>query len=231
MSSIPRTQSPTWAYVAPFGIFLGLLALRSLVERFAQGHGPLWLASPEYWIYPAQTILCGAAVWWYWPHYGLRVPRGVLFTLGLGVLVFVIWVSPQMLFGFAPRNEGFDPEVFAESPSLYWANLGMRFIRLVIVVPFVEEIFWRGFMLRYLIDERFEKVPIGAFSWLSFGAVSLLFGLEHAGPDFIVGVITGALFNLVIYRTRSLSSCVLIHAVVNLLLGIYIMQTSQWGFW
>ena len=52
-----------------------------------------------------------------------------------------------------------------------------RFLRLVIVVPLVEEIFWRGFLLRYLINEKFTEVPIGAFSWFSFGVVTVAFGL------------------------------------------------------
>lgn len=231
MSSTTRAPSPILAFAGPLGLFIALLALRSLIERIWQGHGPLWVAAPEYWIYPLQTILCAGFVWWHWPAYGLRAPRGVVFTLAIGVLTFAIWISPQWLLGFAPRTEGFNPDLFASSPALYWSTLAMRFARLVIVVPLVEEIFWRGFLLRYLIDEDFKKVPLGSFSWLSFGAVSLLFGLEHSGPDFAAGVITGALFNLVAYRTRSLSACVLVHAVVNLLLGIYIMRTGQWGFW
>src|SRR6266576_3557256 len=40
-----------------------------------------------------------------------------------------------------------------------------------------------------------------------------------------------ALYNVVAYRTQSFASCVLAHAVTNLLLGLWIMQTRQWGFW
>jgi len=32
----------------------------------------------------------------------------------------------------------------------------------------MEEIFWRTFLLRFVIDEHFEQVPFGKFSWLSF---------------------------------------------------------------
>jgi hypothetical protein len=95
----------------------------------------------------------------------------------------------------------------------------------------VEEIFWRGYLLRYLINERFARIPIGAFSWLSFAAVTLGFGFSHARADWIAALICGALYNLVAYRTRSLASCVLAHATTNLLLGLWIMETRQWGFW
>ena len=104
-------------------------------------------------------------------------------------------------------------------------------MRLVIIVPLVEEIFWRGFLLRWLIDSDFLKVPVGTFQWKSFGVVSLLFMLEHTPPDWPAALLTGALFNLVAIHTRSLSSCVLVHAVTNLGLGLYVLQTGKTGFW
>ena len=58
-----------------------------------------------------------------------------------------------------------------------------------------------------------------------------MFGLAHCGPDFVPALACGALFNWIAIRTRSLSACVLAHAVTNLLLGFYIMTTRQWGFW
>jgi CAAX prenyl protease-like protein len=161
----------------------------------------------------------------------LRFPRQWLFTLAVAVLVLAIWISPQELFRFPGRFDGFNPRVFPPGSAIYWGTISLRFLRLVVVVPLLEEIFWRGFLLRVLIDENFESVPIGSFSWLSFSGVSLCFGLAHWGPDFPAALITGALYNLVAIRTRSLSSCVLAHAVTNLLLGCYIMKTLQWGFW
>jgi CAAX prenyl protease-like protein len=95
----------------------------------------------------------------------------------------------------------------------------------------VEEIFWRGFLLRYLVSERFSAVAIGTFSWLSFTVVTLAFGLAHSPADWVAALICGALYNVVAYRTRSLTSCVITHATTNLLLGLWIMQTRQWGFW
>jgi CAAX prenyl protease-like protein len=100
-----------------------------------------------------------------------------------------------------------------------------------VVVPLVEEIFWRGFLLRYFINEEFYAVPIGAFSWLSFGVVTAGFALAHSPADWIAALITGALYNWVAYRTKSLASCVLAHSVTNLFLGLWIMKTGQWGFW
>jgi CAAX prenyl protease-like protein len=66
---------------------------------------------------------------------------------------------------------------------------------------------------------------------MSFGAVTIGFMLVHSTADWPAAAVTGALYNLVAYRTKSLSACVLAHAVTNLLLGLWIMATRQWGFW
>ncbi|MGH8100236.1 MAG: CAAX prenyl protease-related protein, partial [Chthoniobacterales bacterium] len=113
----------------------------------------------------------------------------------------------------------------------YWATVIFRFLRLVVVVPLIEEIFWRGFLLRYFVKEDFEHVQFGSFSWLSFGIVTALFGFSHSMADWPAALLTGAVYNGVAYRTKSLSSCVLTHALTNLLLGLWIMKTKEWGFW
>src|SRR5205085_4161127 len=115
-----------------------------------------------YWIYPIQTVVCAALLVAYWRYYPARRPRRVWLALLVGVVVFVLWISPQSVFGFAARTEGFNPGVVP--PYLYWPTVLFRFARLAVVVPLVEEVFWRGFLLRYLVRNDFEDVPFGAFS-------------------------------------------------------------------
>ena len=216
------------AFVLPMAVFLALLALVSALRNAGSG---FWLAAPEYWAFPVQTLISGALLIWFWRDYDFRAPQKARFAVAIGLLVFVLWIAPQQFFGFAPRLTGFDPEVFAAQPALYWGTILFRFLRLVIVVPLLEEIFWRGFLLRYLINEKFTEVPIGTFSWMSFGVVTVAFGFTHSPADWIAALLTGALYNFVAYRTGSLMSCVIAHAVTNLLLGAWIMATRQWGFW
>ena len=221
-----------FAYVSPFVLFMAGLALVSAVASFApeQG-GPLWLSDPKYWVYPLQTVACGTLLLWFWKTYDWGTSRHALTAIATGLVVLAIWISPQWLFGAAARTDGFNPDTFAISPALWWATVVLRFVRLVIIVPLLEEIFWRGFLLRYLIKEDFARVAFGTFSWFSFGVVTVMFGLAHWGPDFLPALLTGAIYNLVAIRTKSLAACVLAHTVTNLGLGIYIMQTRQWGFW
>ena len=216
------------AFTLPMAVFLLLLALSGLLPNVG---GASWLRSPEYWIYPAQTIFCGALLLWFWREYELRAPRQIVLTIAVAIAVFAFWIAPQEFLGFAPRLDGFNPEVFSGQSAAYWTTIVFRFLRLVVVVPLVEEVFWRGFALRYFINEKFYAVPMGAFSGFSFAVVTIAFGLSHAWADWIAALITGALYNCVAYRTKSLTSCILTHAITNLLLGLWIMKTRQWGFW
>lgn len=216
------------AFTLPMGVFLVLLGVGDAVRNPG---GSSWVAAPEYWIYPLQTVVCGALVVWFWRDYELSGPRMIWFAIVIGVAVFGFWIAPQQFLGFAPRTAGFDPERFGAQPAMYWITLLFRFLRLVVVVPLIEEIFWRGFFLRYLINERFTEIKIGAFSWLSFAVVTLAFGFAHSRADWTAAVLAGALYNFLAYRSRSLASCVLAHALTNFLLGLWIMETRQWGFW
>jgi CAAX prenyl protease-like protein len=226
-SSVPNKRRLV-AYTLPMALFVGLLALGSALKKVG---GPVWFSASEYWIYPMQTILCGGLLFWFRKEYDFGKFRRPALAFAVGVLIFLLWISPQEFFGFPPRTVGFNPNIFANQSPLYWPTVFFRFLRLVIVVPFVEEIFWRGFLLRYLIDERFDAVPFGKFSQLSFWSVSIAFGLAHSMPDWIAAIVTGMAYNAVAYRTKSLTSCVVVHAVTNLLLGLWIMRTQQWGFW
>ena len=67
--------------------------------------------------------------------------------------VFIIWIAPQQLVNFPPRNVRFDPSLLTNNAANYWLPVTFRFLRLVVVVPVIEEIFWRAFLLRLMIDE------------------------------------------------------------------------------
>lgn len=223
------------AYAGPFVLFCVLQAVPALVKNASPG-APWYLHTPEFWVYPLQTLLCGALMFRFRRDYPRGIsPLAALVGMVIGGLVFALWISPQVLLRFAPRTDGFDPtRLLTADGSLtpgYLVTVTLRFARLVLVVPWLEEIFWRGFLLRYLIKEDFTRMPFGTWSPLSFGITTVGFMLEHSRPDWPAALATGLLYNLVAIRTRSLSACVLAHALTNALLGGYVMSTRQWGFW
>lgn len=201
-----------------------------MVNHFGEGSAAWAVDEPKYWVFPLQTVICGALIIRWWRQYEFAWSRGWWLGLIVGVLALIIWVAPQEWLGAERRLGGFDLWFFGGGTAFKW-NAGLRVLRLVVVVPLLEEIFWRGFLLRHLMKDPFDQVPFGARSWPAFAWVAGLFGVAHWGPDFWPAVITGALYNGVAYSTRSLGACVIAHSTTNLLLGGYLFYTQQWGFW
>lgn len=176
--------------------------------------------------------------------------RGLGFAVAIGLAGIAIWLAPVWCFekfglggdesplrwlGFRERRDGFDPTLLGHGPNPVgsWLVLGLRFLRLVVVVPLVEEIFWRGFLMRWLIEsaKRWDELDVGAFAWKSFGLTTAFFALAHAGPDVAVALVYGALAGWVTVRTRGLTAVIVMHAVANFALGIFVMKTGWWGLW
>ena len=242
-------NSPTVGHVAPFAVFLLFLPLVDLVKQ-DQPDAPWWLTAPEHWIYPLQTFVCLALLAVFWRSYEFRPIRGVGFAVSMGLLGIAVWIVPSLLYGWldiessenreiwarlgvVARETGFDPTVFSDSPVWFGVVVFVRFIRLVLVVALVEEIFWRGFLMRYLVDldRPFQETPFGTPALVPVLATIVLFMLEHQPADWFGAIVFGSLACWVAIRTRSLFACVLMHAVANLVLGIYVMATGSWGFW
>lgn len=242
-------RSPVFAHTAPLAAFL---ALTSFVPLIAVDNTmlPWWRHSPEQWLYPLQTVLLGVLVWLCRSQYSFRPFRGFFLAAVLGVLGIAWWCLPAYLWkqftaagavvpdwcawiGLAERKDGFDPSFFQQEPFWYPAALTMRFLRMAVVVPFVEEVFWRGFLMRYVQTEDgdFQKQPFGRHTWPAYFISTLGFMFAHDKTDWLGAIGFGSLMYVVAVRTKSLAACVFMHAVANLLLGIYVMTTRQWGFW
>lgn len=146
----------------------------------------------------------------------------------IGVATCVLWVAMDWTSPLNAAPRGFVPTLLPEGPVRVIMTL-LRVGGAVLVVPLMEELFWRSFLLRYLLNAQFETVPIGSFSWGSFIATTVLFGLEH--HLIIAGMAAGAIYTLILYRTRSIAQCVLAHAVTNLSLAGYVLWTGKWSFW
>jgi len=111
-----------------------------------------------------------------------------------------------------------------------WTFIVFRVLTSVVNVPILEELFWRGWLMRYLIAKDFQKVPLGTYSAQAFWLVAVLFASEH-GSYWDVGLVAGILYNWWLIRTRSLSDCILSHAVTNACLAVYVLTRNQWQYW
>jgi uncharacterized protein len=157
-------------------------------------------------------------------------------SIGIGIAVFVIWIAPDALFGYrhhwlfgnaiTGRPES-STSAAAQSSRLFvaWHLLGSS-----LVVPVVEELFWRAWLMRWLIQSDFEKVALGTYAPMAFWVTAVMFASEH-GSYWEVGLAAGIIYNWWMIRTKSLADCVLAHGVTNAVLSIYVLATAQWQYW
>jgi hypothetical protein len=173
---------------------------------------------------------------WSWPFLSLR-PTSALASIALGVAVFLIWIGPDLLFHYR-HSWLFDNSLTGSAatsltPALEHDRffLAVRMLTSAGVVPVAEELFWRGWLMRWLIDSRdFQKVPLGSYAPLAFWVVAVLFASEH-GPYWEVGLVAGIAYNWWLVRTRCLADCILAHAVTNAVLGVYVLSAGAYQYW
>jgi CAAX prenyl protease-like protein len=211
--------------VLPFVVFMAFLGL--------QQYSP-FSASIDY---PLRVVVLAGVMWFFSRDViDLRSSRR-LETVLLGIAVFVIWIAPDVVFpGYRQhwlfQNSIFGhvsakvPEEILTSPVVLWT----RIIRAVVLVPILEELFWRAWLMRWIISPRFEQIQLGAYNPSSFWIVAVLFASEH-GSYWDVGLIAGIAYNWWMIRTKSLGDCILAHAVTNACLCGYVVATHHWEYW
>lgn len=222
----PFVRSATLGYAGPFVLYAVLMGIERALDL------------PVQWAYPVRVLLvCAAVLWVSRPYlsFRLRMPWA---SVAMGIAVFLIWVGPDVLFGPGYRHFWlFDNLVTGSARASLNGSLrtsaGFLTIRTLgscALVPIIEELFWRGWMMRWLIDRNFLKVPLGDYVPSAFWLVAILFASEH-GPYWEVGLAAGILYNWWLIRTRNLADCMLAHAVTNGLLAAYVMMQGQWQYW
>jgi uncharacterized protein len=212
-------------YVAPFAVFIGFIALRSVY--------PLPdLADQIVRVTVVGLVLLFVAR----PVIDLRAPHWMASVL-IGVAVFVIWIGPDLLFPGYRHHWLFENSVLGKpAGALTTAGqtqslvLGLRAFRAIIIVPIVEELFWRAWLMRWIIHPDFERIQLGAYAPMAFWAVAILFASEH-GSYWDVGLITGVIYNAWMVKSKSLGDLILTHAVTNGCLSLYVVAAGKWEYW
>jgi uncharacterized protein len=223
--SEPITKHPAFPYVAGMAAYLALIS----VDRYLP-FGPVAQFALRFLLVLAVLIFASRSV------INLR-PSNALASVALGIAVFALWVGPDYLWPqyrthwlfsnslVGVPHSSIDPA--AKSNTLV---ILFRVLSSVVTVPILEELFWRGWLIRWLVDKDFLKVPLGHYTPMSFWVVAILFASEH-GSYWEVGLLTGVIYNWWIIRTKNLADCMLAHAVTNACLAAYVLKADQWQYW
>lgn len=161
--------------------------------------------------------------------------RVVLPGVLVGLLIFAIWIPIDKLTASLHLPVGsraaYNPFTAISNPSSRMVFIAVRLLGLSILIPIVEELFWRSFLLRFLSlpDGDFRRAPMGVFTWVAFWIVAVVFALAH--PEWLSALICAIAYGLLLKQTRSLFATVVAHATTNLALGIYILVFHVWSYW
>jgi len=165
---------------------------------------------------------------------GRNVPISYSLAVAVGLAAIVVWIGADPFYpGVTKVMSGkpsvpFDPTTI-ESAAWRYMFIGFRVFGAVVVVALMEEIFWRGFLIRWIDSSDFKRVPMGICSSKAFGITVALFGLEH--EQWLAGMVCGALYNWLYRRRKDLFSCVLAHATSNAALAAWVLWRGDWKFW
>ena len=214
---------PLWlAYVTPMAAFMVLQSVESSAPK-----------AYYVWLYLVKVIVVTALlVAFKTPWKDIRPRVHLLFPAVLvGLFVFIEWIllDKAIPYPHLGHRTSLDPFTAIEAPALRLLFLTARFYGLVFMVPVMEELFWRSFLLRYFTDSDFTKLPVGTFNWEAFLLVAIAFGLAHS--EWLVAIICACAYALLLRQTRSLFACIVAHAVTNLALGVYVILTRDWVYW
>lgn len=209
-------KQPYIPYVFPFVFFVICMYVGTLFNI------------PKYIIYPVKTVLTAASLFYFWNYYKQEIKFSFDWLAVLsGIFVFLVWVLSEGLYPQIGHSE-FNPYEHANGYGLY-ALIAFRIGGATLIVPIMEELFWRSFALRFLMSNDFKSVPLGQFSWFSFIVISCAFGFEH--HRWLAGIIAGMIYAGILYRSKNLFTPILSHAITNCLLGAYVLATQKWFFW
>ena len=223
-------QHPASPWVLPFAVFMLALSMTPALGLSPYTGLILRLALPALALVVfSRDVLSRTFAGVHFAHFWTSI------LIGAGV--FAIWVAPDMLWrGYRDHwlfqnvvtgtlVSSLAPEIRSDTGALL-----LRILRAVIIVPIVEELFWRGWMMRWLIRHDFQNARMGDYARMSFWVTAALFAIEH-GPYWDVGFLAGTVYNYWMVRTRSLSDLILAHGVTNACLAAYVLRTGRWEFW
>ena len=214
--------------VAPFAAFMLLLAARGAVPA----DNP-WGIDPR-WLYGATVLVVGGLLAWFWREYGELVRQALpsatewLLAVAVGLVVFVLWIQLDAAWmRIGEPSAGFVPLDAAGQPV--WPLVAVRWVGAALVVPVMEELFWRSFLMRWVERPQFESVLPQRVGIKAVVLSTFVFMLAHT--LWLAAIVAGLAYAWLYVRTGKLWVPIVAHAVTNGALGVWVVMTGKWAFW
>jgi CAAX prenyl protease-like protein len=227
--SLNASRTAALARVAPFAVYILFLVLADPLGRWFEH-----LGLDVRWLYAVRVGFVLALLLLFARFYhelkwtvARLDARTWLASLAVGAIVFAIWIMPWPQWAQTEAAAGYSP--LRDNGDIDLVLALVRLTGAALIVPIMEELFWRSFLLRWIRQQDFLNVDPARVGWFSFVVVMLLFGLEHS--LWLAGMVAGAAYNALYMASRNLWAPIVAHAVTNGLLGLWVLNTSNWQYW
>lgn len=223
-------RTSAWHFVAPFAVFLiGTQAESYAVDAEGKVLGQTYAIIYSFKIIAVliTMIICRKSLADLKP---LPNVRQICVAVLTGGLITAFWIGLDGLYPPLPESMGkrsaFDPT----SLDGLWRILFITFrsIGLVVVVPIIEELFTRDFLLRFVTEPDWQTIPAWQFNNTAALISTIIFVAGH--PEWLPALLCGAIWIWLLRWSKSVSALVISHAVANLGLGIYSVATGDWHY-
>ena len=211
--------------VLPFAVYMAFLAIEGAVAAQWPGHDGRW-------IYPVKVGAVTLLLWLYRQQYRELCVRPDARWVGmvapaLGAVVFVLWINLDAGWLSLGGGPGYDPR--DAGGAIRWDLALPRMAGAALVVPVMEELFWRSFLLRWIDKPDFLALEPMRITLRALLIASALFGLEH--NLWLAGIVAGLAYGWLYRASGNLWAPVVAHATTNLMLGVWVLSTASWSFW
>lgn len=218
-----------WLRIAPFAVFILLLALRGVAPEDGS-----WGIDSR-WLYAVQVVLVSGLLMMFWREYGELFRQNwpsfseTLLALVVGLLVFYLWTlldAPWM------RLDGVATAPFrpiGPQGEVLWPLVAVRWAGAALLVPVMEELFWRSFLMRWIEGAQFETVDPRRVGLKAIVLSTFVFTLAHT--LWLAAIVAGLAYAWLYRRTGKLWVPIIAHAVTNGALGVWVVLTGNWAYW
>jgi uncharacterized protein len=217
-------MSPIRARFIPYAAIVLLASLRGAFT------GPAL-----YWVYLAEMLV---GLWCVWEMRSLVPEMRWAFSweaVAVGVAICVLWVGLDPYYpkpdAGSETGEVWNPfKQFGPGTMMAFFFVAVRTLGSALIVPPIEEAFYRSFMYRYFVRTDFTAMPLNRLHWLSLVVTSAIFGAVHP-QQWLPGVLCGLGYQWLVLRKNRLGDAITAHAITNFLLSIWVCWKGAWQFW
>ncbi len=214
--------------IVPFAVFMGLLVLRGLVP--ADGS---WGFDAR-WVYGATVLIVGGLLLAFAREYAelarqnLPTLAETLLAVVVGLVVFALWIQLDAKWMTLGEPAAAFKPVNAQG-RLDWPLIAVRWVGAALLVPVMEELFWRSFLMRWVEHPTFQGVDPQRVGLKAIVLSTFVFMLAHT--LWLAAIVAGLAYAWLYRRSGKLWLAVIAHGVTNGALGIWVVHSGQWQFW